>query len=85
MGKQHPDVPNFAFALCVAEWPFSHFHRYVAQGILPGDWARERKQIIRTRIRRVGTALCPFAHLRLLRLLAVVEMISLRAGSAVFS
>ena len=23
----------------VADWPFSSFHRYVAQGILPGDWA----------------------------------------------
>ena len=46
MGKQHLDVPNFAFALCVAAWPFSRFHRYVAQGILPGDWARGRKRII---------------------------------------
>ena len=23
----------------VADWPFSTFHRYVAQGILPDDWA----------------------------------------------
>jgi putative transposase len=23
----------------VADWPFSSFHRYVAQGILSGDWA----------------------------------------------
>ena len=23
----------------VADWPYSSFHRYVAQGILPGDWA----------------------------------------------
>ena len=23
----------------VADWPFSSFHRYVAQGMLPGDWA----------------------------------------------
>ena len=23
----------------VADWPFSSFHRYVAQGILPSDWA----------------------------------------------
>jgi hypothetical protein len=77
MSKPHLDVPNFAFALRVAEWPFSRFHRYVAQGILPGDWSRGRKRIIRTlrRIRRVYTALCTFAHLRLLKLLTVVEMI----------
>ena len=23
----------------VADWPFSSFHRYVADGILPADWA----------------------------------------------
>jgi len=23
----------------VADWPYSSFHRYVEQGILPGDWA----------------------------------------------
>ena len=22
----------------VADWPYSSFHRYVRQGILPGDW-----------------------------------------------
>ncbi len=27
----------------VADWPFSSFHRYVAQGILPGDWAGDAK------------------------------------------
>src|SRR3984893_6987457 len=48
---------------------------------------RGRKRIIRTlrRIRRVGTARCAFAHLRLLRLLTVVEMISLRAKPTAFS
>ena len=47
----------------VADWPFSSFHRYVAQGILPGDWAGDA-QIIRTASanERVGTALCAFAH-----------------------
>ena len=23
----------------VADWPYSSFHRYVAQGVLPADWA----------------------------------------------
>jgi putative transposase len=27
----------------VADWPFSSFHRYVAQGILPGDWAGDAR------------------------------------------
>ena len=27
----------------VADWPFSSFHRYVAQGLLPGDWAGDAK------------------------------------------
>ena len=25
----------------VADWPFSSFHRYVAQGLLPSDWAAD--------------------------------------------
>jgi len=27
----------------VADWPYSSFHRYVAQGILPGDWAGDAR------------------------------------------
>ena len=27
----------------VADWPCSSFHRYVAQGILPGDWAGDAR------------------------------------------
>ncbi len=27
----------------VADWPFSSFHRYVAQGILPGDWGGDAR------------------------------------------
>ena len=45
MSKQNLDVPNFAFALRVAERPFSRFHRYVAQGILPGDWAADASEL----------------------------------------
>jgi putative transposase len=29
----------------VADWPFSSFHRYVAQGILPGDWAGDAAEL----------------------------------------
>jgi putative transposase len=29
----------------VADWPFSSFHRYVAQGILPGDWAGDATEL----------------------------------------
>ena len=28
-----------------ADWPFSSFHRYVEQGILPADWAGEAKKL----------------------------------------
>jgi putative transposase len=28
----------------VADWPFSSFHRYVAQGILPADWAGDASE-----------------------------------------
>jgi putative transposase len=28
----------------VAEWPFSSFHRYVARGILPADWAGDASE-----------------------------------------
>jgi putative transposase len=30
----------------VADWPFSSFHRYVAEGILPADWAGDSKEIV---------------------------------------
>jgi len=29
----------------VADWPFSSFHRYVAQGILPSDWAGDAAEL----------------------------------------
>ena len=29
----------------VADWPFSSFHRYVAQGVLPGDWAGDASEL----------------------------------------
>jgi putative transposase len=29
----------------VADWPFSSFHRYVAQGILAADWAGDAKEL----------------------------------------
>jgi putative transposase len=29
----------------VADWPFSGFHRYVAQGILPPDWAGDAGEL----------------------------------------
>jgi putative transposase len=29
----------------VADWPYSSFHRYVAQGILAGDWAGDASEL----------------------------------------
>ncbi len=29
----------------VADWPFSSFHRYVAQDVLPGDWAGDASEL----------------------------------------
>jgi REP-associated tyrosine transposase len=29
----------------VADWPFSSFHRYVAEGILPADWAGDASEL----------------------------------------
>jgi putative transposase len=42
--KRHVDYIHYnpvkhGLVTRVADWPFSIFHRYVAQGILPGDWA----------------------------------------------
>jgi len=38
---------SFTLALAdvtrVFDWPFSSFHRYVAEGILPADWAAMRE------------------------------------------
>ena len=31
----------------IADWPWSSFHRYVRQGVLPGDWAGDDAQIER--------------------------------------
>ena len=30
----------------VGDWPFSSFHRYVAEGILPTDWAGDSKDLV---------------------------------------
>jgi putative transposase len=42
--QAHVDYLHFnpvkhGYARCVADWPFSSFHRYVRQGLLPADWA----------------------------------------------
>ena len=29
----------------VADWPFSSFHRYVAEGLLPADWAGDAQDL----------------------------------------
>jgi len=30
----------------VADWPFGSFHRCVAQGILPADWAGDANELL---------------------------------------
>lgn len=42
--EQHVNYVHFnpvkhGWAACVKDWPYSTFHRYVAQGVLPEDWA----------------------------------------------
>ncbi len=42
--QAHVDYLHFnpvkhGYVRCVADWPFSSFHRYVRQGLLPADWA----------------------------------------------
>jgi putative transposase len=42
--QAHVDYLHFnpvkhGYIRCVADWPFSSFHRYVRQGLLPADWA----------------------------------------------
>lgn len=41
--QAHVDYLHFnpvkhGYVRCVADWPFSSFHRYVRQGLLPADW-----------------------------------------------
>ena len=35
----------FQISLSPCASPFSRFHRYVAQGILPGDWAADASEL----------------------------------------
>jgi putative transposase len=35
----HFNPVKHAWVACVKDWPYSTFHRYVAQGVLPIDWA----------------------------------------------
>jgi putative transposase len=35
----HYNPVKHGLVMRVADWPFSSFHRYVAQGMLPSDWA----------------------------------------------
>lgn len=35
----HINPVKHGYVASVADWPYSSFHRYVAQGILPQDWA----------------------------------------------
>jgi hypothetical protein len=35
----------FFYTLALADWSFCSFHRYVAQGILPGDWAGDAAEL----------------------------------------
>jgi putative transposase len=35
----HYNPVRHGLVSCVAEWPFSSFHRYVRRGLLPLDWA----------------------------------------------
>jgi hypothetical protein len=35
------------YTLALADWSFCGFHRYVAQGILPGDWAGDAAELSR--------------------------------------
>ena len=42
--RQHVDYLHYnpvrhGYVLTVADWPYSSFHRYVKQGLLPEDWA----------------------------------------------
>jgi putative transposase len=42
--ERHVDYVHFnpvkhGWVACVKDWPYSTFHRFVAQGILPCDWA----------------------------------------------
>jgi putative transposase len=48
--EQHVDYIHYnpvkhGLVARVTDWPFSSFHRYVAQGILPGDWAGDASEL----------------------------------------
>ena len=53
----------FFYRLALANWSFCSFHRYVAQGILPGDWAGDAADYLDASVNEgVGAALRAFAH-----------------------
>ena len=41
----HYNPVKHGLVVRVADWPFSSFHRYVAQGILSGDWAGDATEL----------------------------------------
>jgi putative transposase len=41
----HYNPVKHGLVTCVADWPFSSFRRYVAQGILPADWAGDSTEL----------------------------------------
>lgn len=41
----HINPVKHGLVSCVAEWPFSSFHRYVKRGILPIDWAGDLQKM----------------------------------------
>jgi putative transposase len=41
----HYNPVRHGLATAVADWPHSSFHRYVAQGMLPVDWADDSKKL----------------------------------------
>ena len=48
--QNHVDYIHFnpvrhGLVACVADWPYSSFHRFVEQGVLPEDWGGEYKPV----------------------------------------
>jgi putative transposase len=48
--ERHVDYIHFnpvkhGYVSRVSDWPYSSFHRYVQQGILPGDWGGDMREI----------------------------------------
>ena len=41
----HYNPVKHGLVMSVADWPFSTFHRYVSQGILPSDWAGDATEL----------------------------------------